>query len=309
MEQIYEYIYAVRHAGSFKAAAELLHVTQPALSIALKKYEEQIHTTVFNRKQHPFGLTPAGEILVRNIETLALAERRMNAELADLLQAETGDVRIAATHYVMTVVLPPILNRFVELYPKVNLHLYERSAGEVAKGLLDGTYDISVCAARRVSDNAVKNVIRRDGLLWVIPNKFLTGAYAELISPYPAQSAEEAPFLSSLEVLSGLPYIALLPGDSLYEQSSEIFCREKVAPLIRVNVPQSATAWHLACAGIGAALIPEQLVQVIPPQNADISIFRFDSPLMQREISAFYRSDLYLSNTARKFLTLCGARV
>ena len=110
-------------------------------------------------------------------------------------------------------------------------------------------------------------------------------------------------------MLTGLPFIALLPGDSLYEQSSEIFFQEKIAPQIRVNVPQSATAWHLACAGIGATLIPEQLVRIIPPKSADISIFRYDSPRMQRSISAYFRSDLYLSNAARRFLILCGARL
>ena len=42
MDQIYEYILAIAEEGSFKNAAQKLHVTQPALSIALKKYEEKI---------------------------------------------------------------------------------------------------------------------------------------------------------------------------------------------------------------------------------------------------------------------------
>ena len=98
MDQIYEYILAIAEEGSFKNAAQKLHVTQPALSIALKKYEEKIGLSLFDRRMHPFLITPAGQVMVQNIRRISREEEKMLTELADLEGRPGGELTIAATH-------------------------------------------------------------------------------------------------------------------------------------------------------------------------------------------------------------------
>ena len=307
MEQIYAYIYAIHQAGSFKSAAERLRVTPPALSIALKKYEEQIGTPVFDRKKHPLGLTPAGEVLIRGIERMLRDERRMNLELADLVEMDAGDLRVGSTHYVNTCVLAPLLSRYMALYPNIKIKVTETSSYEVINGFLDDVYDVAVCASRIERDFITHIPVFHDNLYWVIPNRFLSPSLIEAHA-IPVQSLGgpvQPPPLPSLSVLGEAPFIALLPGDYLYEQASALFFQEKVVPQICMNVPQSTTAWHMACAGIGAALIPERMIRRVPPFDADISIFSFDSPLMKRSICTYCKTNQYIPAATKRFLALC----
>ena len=61
MEQDMKYIYQVYQDGSFSAAAEHLYMSQPALSIAVKRVEESVGAELFDRSRRPLALTEAGK--------------------------------------------------------------------------------------------------------------------------------------------------------------------------------------------------------------------------------------------------------
>lgn len=301
MEQIYEYIRAIYDAGSIRAAAEALHVTQPALSIALKKYEDQLGAQVFDRRRHPYELTPAGEIILRGLERLSNEERRMQAQLQDLRGGSGSEIFIGATHYVNTCVLPPIIAACRARDPSIRLRIVERSSNEISQHLMDDLYDLAICASGFQSDAVLRIPVLRDKLCWVIPNCFLP----QQTPIEPAESAETFPRLGSLSVFRQIPFIALMPGDSLYRRALDLFNVAQIKPQICLNVPQSTTAWYMACAGIGAALVPARMPRITAPANADVSVFSYDSPLMERTISVFCRTDRYMSAATRSFINLC----
>ena len=68
MELEKNYIYQVYLHGSFSKAAEALFITQPALSIAIKKVEQEIGAAIFNRNQRPLTLTNIGELYISHIK-------------------------------------------------------------------------------------------------------------------------------------------------------------------------------------------------------------------------------------------------
>ncbi len=308
MERIYEYIYVIHQTGSFKKAAEKLHVTQPALSIAIKNFENQLGAMVFDRRKHPFEPTPAGKIIIRNIKKIYHDERRMKAELVDLLELNVGDLYIGTTHYVNTCVLPPIINKFMDLYPNIKIILTEKSSSEVVREFLDDVYDVAFYANKLNIDFAMQIPVLHENLYWVIPNKFLDISMITTHAiPLDVLGGEtQTPPLTSLSLLNDIPLIALMPGDRLFDQAIALFQEEKIKPCARLNVPQSTTAWHMACAGIGAALIPEQIIKSIPPADADISVFSFSSSLMKRTILACCKTNQYISNATKNLLSLCN---
>ncbi len=304
MEVVFEYITAVFEAGSFSAAADKLHVTQPALSIALRKYEEQIGAKIFDRRTHPVSLTPAGEIVLKNIEQIKLAERSMQAGLNDLKKMNIGDIHIGATHYVNSVILPPILNRYMQRFPKIKVHLTEEGSHEVLKDFLVGMHDVGICASQYSSPEIGRIPIVSDRLIWVIPNWLLTYLPTE---SFTALSSGEDGIreMKSLEPFRWMPFISLLPGDSLFRQAEKLFSEQNIVPKVCINVPQSTTAWHMACSGIGATLVPESLTRIIPSTGSNVSLFHYTSPLMERTISVFYKKDQYLSAAVGAFLEIC----
>ena len=75
MELEKKYIYQVYQCGSFSKAAEALFITQPALSIAIKKVEQEIGAAIFNRSQRPLTLTSIGELYLQHIKKEMLLEQ------------------------------------------------------------------------------------------------------------------------------------------------------------------------------------------------------------------------------------------
>lgn len=309
MDQIYEYILAIAEEGSFKNAAQKLHVTQPALSIALKKYEEKIGLSLFDRRMHPFLITPAGQVMVQNIRRLSREEEKMLTELADLEGRPGGELTIAATHYVNACILPTILNRYMEKYPDVKIHLLEKSSGEALKDFLNDTCEIACYANSLELDIAREIPIYHDNLYLVVPNKFLDPQIIEDYSmPVSVLSGPiRVPPLPSLSFLEAIPFISMSPGDRLYIQTEQLLHEAGIRPHYCLQIPQSTTAWHMACAGIGATLIPGKILHTVPYWNAEVSVFSYASAYMQRTIFAGCKVNQYISVAARRFIALCRA--
>ena len=258
---------------------------------------------------HPFLITPAGQVMVQNIRRISKEEEKMLTELADLEGRPGGELTIAATHYVNACILPTILNRYMEKYPDVKIHLLEKSSGEALKDFLNDTCEIACYANSLELDIAREIPIYHDNLYLVVPNKFLDPQIIEDYSmPVSVLSGPiRVPPLPSLSFLEAIPFISMSPGDRLYIQTEQLLHEAGIRPHYCLQIPQSTTAWHMACAGIGATLIPGKILHTVPYWNAEVSVFSYASAYMQRTIFAGCKVNQYISVAARRFIALCRA--
>ncbi len=134
-----EYIYLVYQKGSFTKAAQALYLTQPALSIAIQKIENEIGMPLFDRNQKPLGLTAAGRIYIDKIEQMRVLETELQSQLLDLTDMNTGTLRIGATSYIISRILPPVLLAFKKEYPGISLDIVEAGAYELKELLRTGS--------------------------------------------------------------------------------------------------------------------------------------------------------------------------
>src|SRR5215475_4286974 len=130
---------AVVDCGSFTVAGDLVARTQSAVSVQIKRLEEVLGKTVFERTSRSLALTPAGETLLgyaRRILDLNDESVRRIAE-----PPVTGAIRLGITEYFVPSELPRILSRFTAAYPDVHLEarmgLSGELRGEMAAGRLD----------------------------------------------------------------------------------------------------------------------------------------------------------------------------
>ena len=129
MEQDMKYIYQVYQDGSFSAAAEHLYMSQPALSIAVKRVEEAIGAEIFDRSRRPLTLTEAGQAYIDTLHYIRYLEEDLAQRIEDLRGLETGTLRLGGTHFLNCYILAPILATFTKQYPGVQLELSEDSGG------------------------------------------------------------------------------------------------------------------------------------------------------------------------------------
>ena len=131
MQTDLNYIYEVWRTGSFSQAAKKLFLSQPALSIAVRKYEQRMGMPIFDRSTQPLQLTPAGEIVLRHIFALQAEEKNLQTAIRDLQALDHGSLSLAATQYFSCYVLSDVLRQFHAQYPKVNVTIYEQNANTI----------------------------------------------------------------------------------------------------------------------------------------------------------------------------------
>jgi DNA-binding transcriptional LysR family regulator len=137
----------VLEAGGFTRAAEVLNLTQSALSHQIKTLEELLGVEVFARVGKRTILTQAGEILLKHATVVLreLAEARQS--LLELRDPGWGRLRISSAGYSCYLLLPRILQEFKRAYPHVELSVAADYTGEAVQHLLEGLLDVAILVA------------------------------------------------------------------------------------------------------------------------------------------------------------------
>jgi DNA-binding transcriptional LysR family regulator len=167
---------AVAAEMSFRKAAEVLHLSQPAVSQHIRVLEEEAGARLFDRARGEghgshISLTEAGRVLLRfanaAAETMAEAQRA----LAALNHEAAGELRLGASTTVAQYVLPRILGAFLRQYPKVKLSLVSGNTERIVEAVAEEQIELGIIegpAMRR--DVKTERMMRDEMVLIASPN-------------------------------------------------------------------------------------------------------------------------------------------
>lgn len=123
----YKIFYAVAESKSFSKAAEVLHISQPAISYAIKELEDTLKTKLFIRERNGIKLTDDGEKLMyyaqKALNSLITAEKIITEREDEV----TGLVRIGIYSHISLFMLPQIIKEFTDIYPGAKFSIYQSS--------------------------------------------------------------------------------------------------------------------------------------------------------------------------------------
>ena len=173
MEQDMKYIYQVYQDGSFSAAAEHLYMSQPALSIAVKRVEEAIGAEIFDRSRRPVALTEAGQAYIDTLHYIRYLEEDLAHRIEDLRGLQTGTLRLGGTHFLNCYILAPILAEFNKQYPGIQLELFEDSALKLQGYLHRRDIDLTLSCAPEIVEQFEHKPAFYDHVLLAVPCKKL----------------------------------------------------------------------------------------------------------------------------------------
>lgn len=171
-----EYVVAVAKAGSLSAAAAVLNVSQPALSVAIGQVENRVGEALFQRRKGiAVTLTPFGRLFLPEAETLLADAARLDAP-GMLSRRPQGHVRLGILDELAPNWLAPILRRLRQAFPQTEISCRTVSFEALADKLLSGqidlglTYDLGLDASFRR-----EAVARAAPYIWVPPEDPLAG--------------------------------------------------------------------------------------------------------------------------------------
>lgn len=142
----------VARLGSFSAAAETLHMAQPAVSIAVRKLEESLGLTLFDRSARRAALTAEGRRLLNQTEDILGRVRDLEASAGALGGLLQGELDVACPSMLATYFLPDLLSDFLSQHPGLTASVTQAGTREIASMLMADQIEIGVTSADHGDD-------------------------------------------------------------------------------------------------------------------------------------------------------------
>lgn len=306
MQQEMEYIYEMYRQGNIMTAAEKLYISQPALSMSIRKVEKELGMPLFDRSSRPMRLTEAGKIYIESVEKMRWLEREMEDRLAGLSELKSGVLRIGGSHYINTVILACVLTKFHQRYPGVRVELVEESSAALAEMLRRHQIDLTLSCNEMFMQEFTKYPAFCDHVLIAVPagdpvnqkaaDHMLSAADIIAGKHLSAHSVAVSP-----GVFENLSFILLEPGNNLYARAKQMFSDAGVDPQVALSLSQLSTAYHMAAAGFAATLTCDRMVT---SPDVPLCFYLPDSPLSERTFHFITPSGSYVTHAAQELIRL-----
>ncbi len=131
----YKYVLAVAKYGNFVVAARNIHVTQPTLSMQIKKLEEELGIIIFDRQKHPIVPTPLGKLIVEQARAVVSEAEKVKEIVEEYKGDVSGQLNIGVIPTLAPYLLHRFIGKFVKKYPKVKVNIQEMLSEEILEGL------------------------------------------------------------------------------------------------------------------------------------------------------------------------------
>ncbi|MBQ5868730.1 MAG: LysR family transcriptional regulator, partial [Lachnospiraceae bacterium] len=142
----YRIFYEVARCGNISRAAKELYISQPAISKAISKLEENLNTKLFIRNSRGVQLTKEGNVLFQHINSAFESINRGERELKRIHDFHIGHLKIGVSNTLCKYVLLPYLKGFVEKYPHVNISIESQATNHTLEMLDARNIDLGLVA-------------------------------------------------------------------------------------------------------------------------------------------------------------------
>ncbi|ADK16358.1 LysR family transcriptional regulator [Clostridium autoethanogenum] len=306
MFQIMNYVYEVYKCGSFSKASKNLHMTQPALSIAIRKLEQEIGQPLFQRKTSPLKLTDAGRIYMEKVEKIISMEQECTDYFQNLNEVKVGKVTIGGAIISMTYLLPELIVGFFYQYPGIEIAAKEASLPVLKSMLADGNIDLILDTNWFEEDIFQSIPLFTNQVLLAIPLNlsvdrkiFACGMTSEEIRSNKHLSQNQPAI--DLYNMGNLPFLLLEPTNEIFGRSKAIFNYYHIEPLVKMSFNQQMTSFEFASKGLGAVFISDTLVKC-SPNAQNLRFYKLNCPMPKREVSIAYSKKIYVTKATQRFI-------
>jgi DNA-binding transcriptional LysR family regulator len=166
-----EFLLKVVEEGSFSKAAQRVYRTQPAISIAIRRLEEEVGAALFDRTQKTPTLTEAGQIVYDYAQRIIALRDQARASVENLKKLEQGCVRIGSNESTSLYLLPEIILAFRERHPKVKVEIFRHVSDRLPREILDRKVDFALMAHEPSEKELEAFPVLKDELILIMSPK------------------------------------------------------------------------------------------------------------------------------------------
>lgn len=225
--------------GSASRAAELLRVSQPAVSRALAELESVVGFALFNRVRSRLVPTAEGQLFFADVGASFASLDRLRSSAARIRDFGSGTIRLASLAALGSTLVPRAIRKFRDSYPHMAITLQVASSAAVRDLVVNGQFGIGL-AADEVDLSGVEHR--------------LFGSFRAVCALPPGHDLRGRKVIRP-EDLDGQAFVALAPEDRARAEMNRVFDEAGARPDIVVETPNAATVCALVLEGVGIGLV------------------------------------------------------
>lgn len=273
---------AVARYQSFSKASSTLHIGQSAVSKRIAALEEELGAQLFNRVSRQISLTESGKQLLPKAQELVQQADELRRFASNLNDDISGTLSIAIAHHIGLHRLPPILRRYNQLYPQVNLDLRFEDSDQAFHAVEQGDIEFAlITLPTQTPEQLYKEVIWQDQL------RIVVGKEHDL-AKHPGVSVPD---------LESYPAVLSSSDTETYKIIRRLFDNTDSHLTVQMQTNNLETLKMLTTAGLGWSLLP---VTMIDEQLQELNF----THSVSRELGLVGHRRRSLSNAALAFRKL-----
>lgn len=282
-----------KHDLNISAAAQKLFTSQPGVSKQVKMLEEELGVQLFSRNgKHLTSITPVGAQIIEKAELILREVTNIKTIASEQRDDNKGVLTLATTHTQARYVLPPVIERFVKIFPEVRLNLIQGSPEQIATLALDGVADFAI-ATESLANHA--NLISMPAYSWnrvvVVPRTHEL-RYAKKIS---------------LQALCQYPIVTYVHGLTGRRVMDDAFAQEQLCPDLVFTATDADVIKTYVRAGLGIGIIAHQAYQ--PEQDDDLIAIDCGHLFVPSVTRIGFLRGIYMRKYMQKFIALFAPHI
>ena len=308
------YVYEIYKTKSFTRAAENLYISQPSLSAAIKKLEASLGAPLFERLGGGIELTEIGKEYIDAAEKILSVEKEFVMRVSDIHNLETGKISVGGTNYLSSYLLPKIMKKFSELYPKIEVSLVEANSTALSNMIKNDELDIIIDSFDETLKEYDGEPLTREKILLCVPKNYkINESLLEFqISPeeiYEDRTACEKKKPLPLDVFKNESFVILKHGNDMAHRAKLFFEESKISPEVSFTVDQMNISYALSASGMGACFLTDTLFKFGKLFKDDVVLYNIAVKDPHRSLYVAYKKNKYVSFASKKFIELTKALI
>jgi DNA-binding transcriptional LysR family regulator len=281
-----EVLIAVANERGFSRAADKLYRTQPAISQAIRRLEEEVGEQLFDRSSKDGTLTASGQVLLKYAQQIINLRRDAKLAVKELKDLQRGKVTLGANEYTVMYLLP-VISVYRVRHPHIKIEVKRDLASRIPSEVLKRDVEIGIVSFRP-----------NDPALQTVP--VVTDELALIVAPDHSLAGKRIVSVRELGVES---FIAHNVRSPYREKVVQTFEKHRTPLNISMELPTLEAIKRFVEQGMGVALVPRLAAQAEIDRGQVVAIPVREMRL-ERKLYLIYRKGAKLSHAARAFLNV-----
>ena len=269
------YLVALAHERHFGRAAEKCHVSQPTLSVAVKKVEEELGVQLFERSASEVKITETGRRIVVQAEKVLMEATQIHEIAAAGKDPLAGPLRVGVIYTIGPYLLPRLIPRVHELAPRMPLIIHENYTARLVEVLKRGELDVIIISLPLEEAGIVAQPVYDEPFRVLMPAAHVWAQGTQVDAQQLAQDQ----------------LLLLGAGNCLRDQVLEVCptCRNLGGLQRTLEGSSLETIRHMVATGLGVTVLPSSAADELAVQNPLVAVRPFSDPQPSRRVALAWR--------------------